>query len=1670
MMKVQTILSRTGKAVLWVVGILVLIFVIIAALIQVPAIQTKIVQYATSFVSNKTHTKVEIKKISISFPKSIVIESLYLEDLKKDTLLYAGKAKINIALYDLLHNKIAINSFSLDNANVNLHSTATDPLFNYNFLLTAFKDTAIQENSEPSVVSKWSFSLGDLSLKNVRFTFNDEFAGINVSVALRNSEISVELIDPAKSIYQFDEMEMDGLAVTVVMKESGNQQNSNSETIMPKIGAKSLQLNNSTVSYTDSIGSRSVISIIDETKLADVSIDLQKQLLESDYFYLSESQIQYHTFSPELTANVTPADLPSENNWKVSINRIDLKNNSLNYKSGNKPEIKNAFDTDNLTYSHLILEAADFYYSANQTKVSINKFSAVDQNNFAINSFETDFSMDQHSITANKLIIKTPNSNIDADFNIQYPSLETLTKSMEFSNLNLNMRNLRFSNSDITYFNPDLLKQPFFKNRSGITTASGNISGQMNNLTGKSLVIETGFNTILKTDFNINGLPEYQTASYNFPNLRFISGKKDIIMMAGPYIPENIQVPENISIGLSFKGKIKSFESTANLVSSFGDANITAAIDVNENFTSNLSISNFDVGSLLKDTIRYGSVSLTVETNGHGLDLNTIKAAVRADVTAIYLNKYTYHNLKLDGAISGKQFEGKINLNDENAAFDFAGLVNLNPGQERYKFNLNVLGIDLQKLHLTAKDARISFVTTADFKGGSVDKLNGTAGITNIIVARDGKKYRLDSFLSASLNEPDKSEIKVSSALVDINYSGTVSPVALPSLINQFINKYFPVSEVVDQPVKNDSSNFTFDIQLHNHPILSKVLLPQLKEFEPGIIHGSFNSEKNDLKLSVAMKKIVYGSTEIKDFAIVVHSDSSALNYKISSSAVSNSQIKLDNFSFDGKLADKTIFANISSTDDRNKKLLIRSRMSKDTDNYKLTIDPKEFYLVNNRWNIADDNSIEFGKQGFKIHHFFINHDDSQINIASVNDKFNDDLNIKIQNFRLDDLSKIIEKDTALVKGTVDGNILLKRVAESYGLISDIKVSNLKVLDVPIGNLTVKADRSEANKFDINVNLSGTDNNLTSNGYFIADDVANSIHINTVIQSLSLKTLEAFSLGQISEGEGMLKGNILVEGTAKSPDITGELVFNNAFMKTSFLNNRLELKHETILFKKDGIYFDAFTMLDPNQHTAVIDGSVQMKDFSDLVFSLQINTKDFLLFNTTAKDNKEFFGRMVVDSKVDITGPLDLPVISAKVKMKKGSNFTFSVPEDKLTTDKGEDVVEFEDLSKFHSILSRGEKKGAQSTGISGFDLTSIVEIDKEATLRLLMDPASTDSLVVKGEAALSFTMDQSGKMSITGAYNLNDGSYMVSLESIIKKKFDISAGSTIIWNGDPLDATISIDANYSVRASPYDLVADQISGLSDIDKGGYKQRYPFLVMLKLRGEILHPVISFEIQLAPEDKGILGGAVNQKLSMLNEDESMLNKQVFALLVLGRFVQENPFHTESAGGASTLIRSTVGKFLSAQLNQLSSKVLPGVELNFDIQSYDDYQTGQAKGRTQVEIGVKKQLFNERLSVQLGGSVDVEGDHSKQNSASDITGDVTVEYKLTKDGGFRMKGFRHNQYEGAIEGQLVETGVGVVYVRDFNSWNRLFKSPKRKNVLVDEVVEGGDTIRNNLKGNR
>jgi hypothetical protein len=161
---------------------------------------------------------------------------------------------------------------------------------------------------------------------------------------------------------------------------------------------------------------------------------------------------------------------------------------------------------------------------------------------------------------------------------------------------------------------------------------------------------------------------------------------------------------------------------------------------------------------------------------------------------------------------------------------------------------------------------------------------------------------------------------------------------------------------------------------------------------------------------------------------------------------------------------------------------------------------------------------------------------------------------------------------------------------------------------------------------------------------------------------------------------------------------------------------------------------------------------------------------------------------------------------------------------------------------------------------------------------------------------------------------------------------------------------------------------------------------------------------------------------------LRQQPDELNKQVFALLLLNRFIGENPFASESGGTTvSSLARESASKILSQQLNNLAGDLISGVELNFDLVSSQDYTTGQLENKTDLNVGISKKLLNDRLKVTVKQLWP--GRTTTKQEASTIAGDVAIEYQLSKDGRYKLKVSR-NKYQVALQGQVVETGVAVI----------------------------------------
>jgi hypothetical protein len=360
--------------------------------------------------------------------------------------------------------------------------------------------------------------------------------------------------------------------------------------------------------------------------------------------------------------------------------------------------------------------------------------------------------------------------------------------------------------------------------------------------------------------------------------------------------------------------------------------------------------------------------------------------------------------------------------------------------------------------------------------------------------------------------------------------------------------------------------------------------------------------------------------------------------------------------------------------------------------------------------------------------------------------------------------------------------------------------------------------------------------------------------------------------------------------------------------------------------------------------------------------------------------------------------------------------------------------------------VKRDTASTARQTRFNRMEVYASIEFNQNSSLSVIIDPKSGDSLFLKGDATLSYTIDPSGKSSLTGRYEVSEGTYHLSFYQFVKRKFKLEKGSSLTWNGDLLEAELDLKALYEVKTSPIDLIADQITGLSADQKMSYQQRMLFELYMIIKGELLKPEISFMLDLPPSERGVMGGSVYAKLNELNNDESALNKQVFSLLVLNRFLAEDPFHSQQQGSFQNFARSSASGILSDELNKLTGKYVKGVEINLNLESYEDYSTGDAQAQTQLEYGVTKHLFRDRLNVQVGGNVYLEGEGAQQNTISNLVGDIEADYKITPEGTYQLRAYRRDEFD-VLQGEVVETALGIVFTKDYDRRRDLFKRNKK-----------------------
>jgi hypothetical protein len=259
------------------------------------------------------------------------------------------------------------------------------------------------------------------------------------------------------------------------------------------------------------------------------------------------------------------------------------------------------------------------------------------------------------------------------------------------------------------------------------------------------------------------------------------------------------------------------------------------------------------------------------------------------------------------------------------------------------------------------------------------------------------------------------------------------------------------------------------------------------------------------------------------------------------------------------------------------------------------------------------------------------------------------------------------------------------------------------------------------------------------------------------------------------------------------------------------------------------------------------------------------------------------------------------------------------------------------------------------------------------------------------------------------------------------------------------------VKAIYTANTSPIDLLEQRLSDEQfAATRTRYLQKLPFQVHLTLTGELLKPTIAFDIILPPGSYNVgsdITTEVNARLAEIRQQPSELNKQVFAILLMNRFVGENPFQSSGEGfNAGSFARQSVSRLMTEQLNQLAAGLIEGVDINFDVASSDDYSTGERRSRTDLNVGLSKRLLNDRLTVTVGSNFELEGPQQTNQRSNNIAGNVNINYQLSKSGRYLLRFYRRNDYQGVVDGYIIETGLGITMVVDYNRIREILHAKK------------------------
>ena len=1347
-----------------------------------------------------------------------------------------------------------------------------------------------------------------------------------------------------------------------------------------------LVMNDTTTAPKDTTASAPVNWKVDlhQLNLGNVSFSMQ----------LPADSMRMAAYIGEASVNDAQADLK---NQFYSLKQFLLSGGSANYDTGAAKPVE-GFDASHIAVRDIRIGLDSLLYKGRNMNAVLREFSMNERSGLSITSLAGRVYSNDSIICVPGLKLQTPHSEIDLSAHTYWELVNIPTTGRLSANLNAYI-----GKEDVMLFTgglPDSFKEAYpFRPLVIRAGTDGNlkemqISRFTVDLPGAFSLEGGGLLENLADSITRSGTVGLKMTTQNLNFLTALSGEAPNGTIV---IPDSMDMAAKVDInGPAYKANLKLRERE-------GTIDMDAALNtLTEVYKADLKINNLQLHNFLpKDSIY--ELSLSADAEGRGLDVTSYRSFAKLNLSLDQLHYAQYHlsNVDLTGALKGALVTARLTSDNALLKMTTEAEYNLAHSYPDGKVTMDVTQLDLHELGLMPQPMKhpLAFNFSAEARQNRV--------FTHLVSG--------DMKLNLSARSGVEPLIRQSTHFVDV----------LMRQIDEKALDHAELREALPTAILSFSAG-------KENPLAYFLATQNISYQDASMKFGTAPDWGINGKAAIHTLKV--DTLQLDTIFFTVKQDTTSMKLR---AGVINGP-KNPQFSFSTAIT--------GEIRDRDAELLVDYKNEKGETVVLLGVNARPLFEGHGKGNgiaftlIPENPIIAFQKFHFNEKHNWIYLHKNMRVYANV-DMWDDEgmgfrihsvpgdtvslqnIDVEIRRIRLAELSSVLPYFPEIT-GLFSAEAHYVQTEKDLQLSAELSIDELTYERQRIGDVTLGATwlPGEQGKQYLNAYLNHDQVEvLLADGKLIPTGTGkDSLEVNTELDHFPLRVANVFVPDQMVTLSGDLDGNLKITGSTEQPLINGELSLDSVAVLSRQYGARFMFDNRPVQINNNRLLFDKFAIYTTSKNPFTIDGYVDFRDMSRPMANLNMLAQNYTLLDAKRTRESLVYGKVFADFRATVKGPLDGLNMRGNISLLGNTDVSYILTDSPLTVqDRLGSLVTFTSFSDTTTVV----RQEVPTVSLGGLDMVMMVHIDPSVRLKVDLDASNDNRIELEGGGDLSMKYTPQGDLTLTGRYTLSGGLMKYALPVIAAKEFAIDNGSYVEWTGNPMDPMLNFKATDRIRAS-----------VSEGENGGTRT-VNFDVSIVIKNRLDNLSFAFDVS-APED-----ATIQNELTAMGAEER--GKQALYIMVMKTYLGTGPIGGGGGGVGKLNMGSALNSVLSSQINSLMGN-LKNASVSVGIEDHDLSDTGGK--RTDYSFRYSQRLFNNRFQIVIGGKVST-GENATNNAESFID-NISLEYRLDRTGTRYVRLFYDKNYESVLEGEITETGVGLVLRKKLDKLSELFIFKKKK----------------------